>query len=122
METPDGKVSTILDTTLCDVLELVPDAVLITDQHGRIVHLNRMAEQLFGYRPGELLGQSLEILVPERYRGRHENLRREYCQDPKPREMGGKWGVARPCNCCDETARRFRWTSACNRGPPRMDN
>ena len=64
METPDGEARTILDTTLCDVLELVPDAVLITDQHGRIVHLNRLAEQLFGYRHGELLGQPLEVLVP----------------------------------------------------------
>ncbi len=89
MELSDGEARTILDTTLCDVLELVPDAVLITDQHGQIVHLNRLAERLFGYRAGELLGRPLEVLVPPRYRGRHEYLRQQYSRDPKPREMGG---------------------------------
>ena len=88
METPDDAARANLDKTLCEVLELIPDAVLITDQHGRVVHLNRRAERLFGYRQAELVGQSLDVLIPERYRGRHEVLRREYSQDPQPREMG----------------------------------
>ncbi len=88
MEISNDAARTTLDKSLCDVLELVPDAVLITDQQGRIVHLNRLAERLFGYRPSELVGQPLEVLIPERYRGRHEHLRQEYSRDPRSREMG----------------------------------
>ena len=88
MEISNGAARTTLDKSLCDILELIPDAVLITDQYGRIVHLNRLAERLFGYRPSELVGQPLEVLIPERYRGRHEHLRQEYSRDPRSREMG----------------------------------
>ncbi len=88
MQTPEDETPLALDKTLRDVLELLPDAVLIVDPHGRIVHVNQRAERLFGYRPGELLGQLLEILIPKRYRGHHVGLRREYSRAPKPREMG----------------------------------
>jgi two-component system, sensor histidine kinase and response regulator len=89
MANADGEVRLILDAALCEVLELVPDAIIITDQQGRIVHLNAIAERLSMRRRQELVGQSLEMLVPERYRGQHERLRREYSREPEMRGMGG---------------------------------
>ncbi len=88
MDSPDGEAPTILDKALCEVLELVPDAILITDEHGRIVWLNRLAERLSGYRGDELRGRPLEVLVPKDRRKQHEGLRRAYSRKPKPREMG----------------------------------
>lgn len=88
MATTDDTPRGILDPTLSDVLELVPDAVLIVAQDGRILHVNRFAERLFGYHHDELLGRAVEVLVPERYRVQHERLRRDYIRDPKPRDMG----------------------------------
>ena len=52
MANPDDETRTQLDAALCDVLELVPDAIVIVDQDGRIVHVNQSAERLFMYPAG----------------------------------------------------------------------
>ena len=57
------------------ILESVPDAVVIVGTNGAIELVNEQTEKLFAYRKGELIGQQLEILVPERYRRVHEHLR-----------------------------------------------
>ena len=56
---------------LTKIFESVPDAIVITNQAGRIVRVNAEAEKLFGYDPDELLGQMVEVLVPERLRAKH---------------------------------------------------
>ena len=53
------------------IFESAPDAVVVTDPHGRILHVNAQVEKLCGYTPGELLGQAVEILVPEASRSAH---------------------------------------------------
>ncbi|HKV81540.1 MAG TPA: sigma 54-interacting transcriptional regulator [Candidatus Sulfotelmatobacter sp.] len=53
------------------IFESAPDAIVMTDWHGRIVRVNAQAEKLFGYSSNELVGQSVEILVPERLRPAH---------------------------------------------------
>ena len=88
MEISDVEARTTLDPTLCDILELVPDAVLIVDQDGRIVHVNRLAERLFGYRPARIGGPTAGSPGSGAVSGRHEHLRREYSRDPKSRDMG----------------------------------
>lgn len=70
------------------LLEGAPDAVVISSADGRIVLLNAEAERLFGYRREDLFGQSLEILMPHRFRGRHAGHVSSYLARPTTRRMG----------------------------------
>jgi len=69
-------------------LEAAPTGMLMMNETGTIVLVNAQIEALFGYRREELLGQRLEMLVPERYRAHHPNLRKMFFGDPKTRVMG----------------------------------
>jgi PAS domain S-box-containing protein len=69
-------------------LEAAPNAIVIINQEGRIEVVNAQAEKLFGYTRAELLGQPVEILVPERFRGDHLSHRAGYISDPRARPMG----------------------------------
>ena len=70
------------------LLESAPDAMVIVDEGGSIRFVNRQAVVLFGYEREELLGQPVEILVPERARGQHHGHREGYVRDPRLRPMG----------------------------------
>lgn len=70
------------------ILESAPDAMVIADAQGLIVLVNAQTERLFGYRRDELVGQPVEILVPERFRGSHPQHRQGYTAHPRTRSMG----------------------------------
>jgi protein-histidine pros-kinase len=72
------------------LVESAPDAVVIVDQDGAIVLVNSQTERLFGYNRSELLGRSVDLLVPPRLRAAHEHHRRGYNADPKVRGMGAE--------------------------------
>ncbi|MCM8811655.1 MAG: PAS domain S-box protein [Candidatus Omnitrophica bacterium] len=78
------------------VFELLPDAVILVDRQGRIVQVNAQTEVLFGCAPGELLNQSVEMLIPERFRQQHAKDRQGYVLQPTKRLMGQRdrelWG------------------------------
>lgn len=70
------------------LVESAPDAMVIADRSGRITLVNSQTERLFGYARDDLIGQPLEILVPERFRQVHPGHRARYFEDPKTRAMG----------------------------------
>jgi len=70
------------------ILEAIPDAVAAVNQQGVIIQVNSQTEALFGYTRDELIGQRIEMLVPERHRAQHDNHREHFHQQPKIRRMG----------------------------------
>ncbi|MBV8086076.1 MAG: PAS domain S-box protein [Chloroflexi bacterium] len=74
-------------TNFKELLEAAPDPVIIVDQ-GHIVLANREAEKKFGYTANELLGHSIELLLPERFRAGHVGQREKYERNPHTRPMG----------------------------------
>lgn len=70
------------------VLEALPDAVIIADHTGRMVLVNHQAELFFGYHRAELLGQDIEMLLPEAQRDAHRQHRRGFMEEPRTRPMG----------------------------------
>ena len=58
-----------------DLLETLPDAIVAVDRDGTIVQINSQTQALFGYTRDELIGQKIEILVPESYRRQHHHHR-----------------------------------------------
>jgi PAS domain S-box-containing protein len=71
-----------------NLLESAPDAMVIVDRDGKIQLVNAQTEKLFGYSRAELLGQQVEMLVPQRFHGEHSGHRDKYSHSPRPREMG----------------------------------
>ncbi len=86
-----AKTATILVTSLemfRNLIETAPDAIVIVDEDGAIKIANEQAETMFGYGHGEMIGSSVEDLVPERYREQHGQNRASYVQNPVKRQMG----------------------------------
>jgi PAS domain S-box-containing protein len=70
------------------LFETAAQAILIIDRAGRIVQANPSTQRIFDYSPNELIGQSIEILIPERMRGVHIRHRENYFVQPQNRPMG----------------------------------
>jgi protein-histidine pros-kinase len=71
-----------------DLLESVPDAIVGVDHDGRIAFVNLQTEKLFGYGRGEMIGQPVELLLPDRLNAAHARHRAEYRANPTTRAMG----------------------------------
>ena len=71
-----------------DLLEALPDAIVAVDRDGTIVQVNSQAQELFGFESAELIGQKVEMLVPESYRRQHHHHRENFSEAPKTRRMG----------------------------------
>lgn len=70
------------------LLDKLPDALVVVDRNGEIVLVNEQAELMFGYHRSELLGRSVEKLVPEALREAHRGHREGYVRSPRTRPMG----------------------------------
>ena len=82
------------------ILEAIPDAVAAVNQQGVIIQVNSQAEAMFGYTRDELIGQKIEMLVPERHRPQHDTHRDHFHQQPEVAIHGG----ARRTGYCHERA------------------
>ena len=98
LRTPDGDfvLSSVVDITERKraveqfrlAIEAAPTGMLMVDLSGTIVLVNMQIESLFGYRREELIGQPVEILVPERFRAHHPAARAGFTISPVARPMG----------------------------------
>ena len=70
------------------LFEFSPDGIIASDERGQITAVNTRVERSFGYERNELLGKSIEILVPDQSRGAHSNMRTEYSANTRIRPMG----------------------------------
>ncbi|MFO0608564.1 MAG: PAS domain S-box protein [Polyangiales bacterium] len=72
------------------LLDSVPDAIVTVNRDGRIELVNAQTEAMFGYARAELLGQPLEVLIPERFHARHAGHMGRYFANPTARPMGSR--------------------------------
>ena len=73
---------------LAAILEAAVDGIIVIDSDGLIVELNAAAERMFGYRRAQLLGQRVELLMPEPYRSEHPDYINRYLESKEPRVIG----------------------------------
>jgi PAS domain S-box-containing protein len=70
------------------LLDAAPDPTVSVDHEGKIIEINTQVERVLGYGRDELIGQGVELLVPDQLRGRHIQHRQAYSRDPHSRAMG----------------------------------
>lgn len=70
------------------LLESAPDAIVVVDKEGNIQLVNSQTEKMFGYDRNEIIGQTVEVLVPKRFQKRHTKHRESYSIEPHVRPMG----------------------------------
>src|SRR5689334_9601361 len=79
----------MLDSThLTSLFENATEGIILTRGRGPIIMVNPAAERMFGYTSQELVGESIEILIPDRFNPNHRQLRDRYSAHPQNREMG----------------------------------
>jgi PAS domain S-box-containing protein len=84
----DATVRQRTEDRFCGLLEAAPDAIVIVDKDGAISRVNAQTVRLFGYSRSELMGQPVEALIPERYRGQHPRHRAQFFAALQVRPMG----------------------------------
>ncbi len=70
------------------LVEAAPNGMIVADNDGVITFVNKQTEKLFGYSRGELIGRSVEVLVPEQFQGAYPSLRAQFATQPETRPMG----------------------------------
>lgn len=88
---PDHKpleLAFISSDTFREIFHTSAEGIIMVDKTGKILLANPVSEKMFGYSPQTLPGHFLEELLPERYRGRHLDFRKQFNDNPELRRMG----------------------------------
>jgi PAS domain S-box-containing protein len=85
---PEALIHPKVETIFRNLLEAAPDAMVLVDGGGRIIFINARTEILFGYAREQMLGQSVEMLLPARFRNNHADHRRAFIAENRVRAMG----------------------------------
>lgn len=85
---PATRPAELTEAELSAMVDASPDGMLLADELGVVLFVNSQMESLFGYARDELLGQSIEVLLPERFRQQHAAHRTRYRAEPVTRAMG----------------------------------
>jgi anti-anti-sigma factor len=91
---PDRSGAGIPPAVLWELVDALDDGVVLSTEDGTLVLANRRAEDMFGYRPGELTGQPVESLVPAGLRAAHVTKRAGYAREPVTRPMASRARLA----------------------------
>jgi diguanylate cyclase (GGDEF)-like protein/PAS domain S-box-containing protein len=86
----------LMQPTHPDLVNLLPDSVVVVNNKGEIIWVNNSITQLLGYQPKELIGETVEYLIPKRYREKHIPIRNSFISQPSERSMetaAGLWAV-----------------------------
>jgi PAS domain S-box-containing protein len=75
------------------IFQFATEAILITDDKGKIIKVNPSAEVMFGYESAEFINQPIELLIPKRLTERHENHRTKFNDNPHARSMGANFDL-----------------------------
>jgi PAS domain S-box-containing protein len=84
----EGVLAPVATELFHEIVESCPTGVVLVDREGRISLINRETERMFGYDREELVGRSIETLVPLRFRDGHPGFRRAFTANPRSRLMG----------------------------------
>jgi len=84
----DFKLSVLSNEAFREIFHSMTEGIVAINQGGEILVVNQVVEEMFGYEKDELNGCSIEVLLPERYRGGHIKHRLSFNKDPSPRRMG----------------------------------
>ncbi len=90
----EGRRARAAESRFQMLLEHAPAAIVMANVEGTIVLTNRQVDLLFGYAPGQLIGQSVEVLIPESVRNVHRTHRARFHESPQARSMGGNGLIA----------------------------
>jgi len=82
------KLSVLSNEAFREIFQSMTEGIVAINQEGEILVVNHVIEEMFGYEKDELNGLSLEVLLPERYRGGHIKHRLSFNKNPSPRRMG----------------------------------
>ena len=93
------------ELTQSAIIDSIPDSLFMMNSAGEIVYQNRNVEEIFGYKPEELVNQKIEVLIPEKYHHEHVAIRNDFYHDNKPRFIGTK--ESKPVTARHKSGREF---------------
>lgn len=73
---------------MAGAFDILPDAILVINEEGKIINSNKQVEAIFGYKSDEINGKSMDILLPAMIKSHHGNLIKEFFKNPRIRKMG----------------------------------